>query len=116
NGLEFLVQRELLDERLAQLHVVVNDQDLANIDRQRSPLGAVAMHAKMSIRGEKSKLELTLIRSLRLTGCNETATPSHIPVAPSRAEAARTPQPGCAARRGPANCRRARTIGHSRQQ
>jgi hypothetical protein len=28
---EFLVQRELLDQRLAQLGVVVHDQDLAGI-------------------------------------------------------------------------------------
>ena len=42
NGpLELLVQRELLHERLAQLRVVVHDQDLATIGHSSAP-GAAA--------------------------------------------------------------------------
>ena len=34
-GLEFLVQRKLLDQRLAQFGVVVDDQDLAGVGHGR---------------------------------------------------------------------------------
>src|SRR5215471_7908675 len=45
--LEFLVQRELLDQRLAQFGVVVHDQDFAGIRRPSGPASArngVARH------------------------------------------------------------------------
>ena len=37
--LEFLVQRKLLDQRVAQLRVVVHDQNLAGIRHQERPKG-----------------------------------------------------------------------------
>ncbi|MEY9172903.1 hypothetical protein ABIF15_004135 [Bradyrhizobium elkanii] len=38
-GFEFLVQRQLLDQRIAQIGIVIHDQDLAGIGHRYNPSG-----------------------------------------------------------------------------
>jgi hypothetical protein len=46
NGLEFLVQCELLDQRIAQFRIVVDDQDFAGIRHETRPPVLRAMEAR----------------------------------------------------------------------
>ena len=60
-GLELLVQRELLDQRLAQFGIVVDDQDLAGI-RHGIASGAAPQLREVEHSGEKAQAPALLIQ------------------------------------------------------
>ena len=117
--LEFLVQRELLDQRLAQLGIVVDDQDFAGV-RHSSPLdrrrpGTALREVEHS--GVKEQAGLLLGR-YRRPGCGYECwlRTALLARADPGAHAAGRPDPGRAARRAARGAGRARHGRHPRQQ